>query len=333
MTLDFEMPVMDGIATLKELQRIRHDVAVVMVSAHTQEGAAVTMQALELGAFDFIDKPDGASLEENNQALVRQLRPVIQSVVTKKLLAKTRGNLAQRKVPAPSRPVASPPSTHPSSPPRAGAVPPRPVASATSQPIAASPIGRPGRAEIIAIAISTGGPNALATLIPRLPANLRVPVVIVQHMPPVFTAALADSLDQKSALTVLEAQDGDVLKAGHVYIAPGGRQLCVQKRALGAAVKLTDDPPENHCCPAADYMMRSVAEVYGNKTIGVILTGMGSDGVKGLKAMKQRGSVVIAQDKESCVVYGMPMEAMKAGVADVQLPLLQIADELVRRLL
>lgn len=324
MTLDLEMPVMDGLATLRELQRSKKDVAVVMVSAHTSEGAAVTMKALERGAYDFIAKPDGATAQENRQSLLRQLRPVIQSVATKRML---RPILSEKRRPpgpsrsdgVPSRPVDRPPITPP----------PRPVQAASRTGRETYP--QPGRVSIVAVGISTGGPNALAEVIPRLPRNLRVPVVIVQHMPPVFTRALAESLNQKSLLTVIEAAGGERLQAGHVYIAPGGRQMRVVKNGGGESLELTDDPPENHCRPAADYLFRSVARVYGNRALGVIMTGMGSDGVKGLRVMKQQGAQVLAQDGESCVVFGMPMEAIKAGVTDAVIALNQLATEIVDR--
>ncbi|MEW6289879.1 MAG: chemotaxis response regulator protein-glutamate methylesterase [Thermodesulfobacteriota bacterium] len=322
LTLDFEMPEMDGLTTLRELQRLKLDVAVVMVSAHTSEGAAVTIKALEGGAFDFIAKPDSTSLEQNRESLLRQLRPVIQSVSTRKLL---RSSLTGAKVqpgarPAtPERPVVSGPEAKP------------PVASPvveTPRIVSAAPAGR---IAIVAIGVSTGGPNALAEVIPKLPRTFRVPVVIVQHMPPVFTKALADSLNQKSVLNVIEARDEEQLQPGTVYLAPGARQMKVVKRAAGEFLQLTDDPPENHCRPAVDYLFRSVASVYGNRALGVIMTGMGSDGVKGLRLMKQQGGQVIAQDGASCVVFGMPMEAIKAGVTDVVVPLNQIAAEIASR--
>ena len=150
-------------------------------------------------------------------------------------------------------------------------------------------------------------------------------------MPPVFTKALADSLNQKSVLNVTEARDEEQLLAGNVYLAPGAKQMKVVKRAAGEFLQLTDDPPENHCRPSVDYLFRSVASVYGNRSLGVIMTGMGSDGVKGLQLMKQQGAQVIAQDQASCVVFGMPMEAIKAGVADVIVPLPQIAAEITNR--
>ncbi|MBI5556073.1 MAG: chemotaxis response regulator protein-glutamate methylesterase [Deltaproteobacteria bacterium] len=323
MTLDFEMPEMDGLTTLRELQRLKHEVAVVMVSAHTSEGAAITMKALEAGAFDFIAKPEGTSLEKNRQSLLSQLRPVIKTVAMRQLLR-----------PALAGAGKAGPAARPAAPVRPPVAPVEAKAQELARtvdavrPVQALP---PGRVAVVAIGISTGGPNALAEVIPKLPRNLRVPVVIVQHMPPVFTKALADSLNQKSALTVVEAQGEERLEQGKVYIAPGGKQMKVVKKAAGEFLQLTDDAPENHCKPAADYLFRSVSAVYGNRALGVIMTGMGADGVKGLQMMKQQGAQVIAQDEASCVVFGMPMEAIKAGVADGVIPLSQISVEIVSR--
>jgi len=211
MTLDFEMPVMDGLQTLRELKKKNSDVAVVMVSAHTSAGAAVTMEALELGAYDFIAKPSGGSLEQNREALLKQLKPVIQSVTTRRILSRT-----LRK--APSTPL------------------PKKQAVAVPSPSPAIPLKPAGRIDVVAVGISTGGPNALAAMIPLLPKTLRTPVVIVQHMPPVFTRALADSLDKKSAVRVKEAEQDELIRAGCVYIAPGGKQMKLARRAGGMAV-------------------------------------------------------------------------------------------------
>lgn len=189
----------------------------------------------------------------------------------------------------------------------------------------------PGRIQIVAVGISTGGPKALAELIPCLPGELRVPVVIVQHMPSEFTAALAESLDQKSALTVVEAGNGMELRRGMVFIAPGGRQMKIVQDSGKYRLEINDDPPENHCQPSVDYLFRSVSRVYGKHALGVIMTGMGSDGVLGLRLMKRLGARVIAQDRKTCVVFGMPGEAIHAGVVDHIIPLNQIAAEIVRR--
>src|SRR6185295_177286 len=177
----------------------------------------------------------------------------------------------------------------------------------------------PTHIEIVAIGVSTGGPQALTQVIPYLPADLGVPVVIVQHMPQAFTAALAASLNEKSAVTVVEGQTGQMLEAGMVYIAPGGKQTKIirQSNQQAPSLLVTDDPPENHCKPSVDYLFRSIAHLYASRALGVIMTGMGTDGVLGLRLMKQQGARTLAQDAMSCVVFGMPMAAIKAGVVDV----------------
>ena len=169
-------------------------------------------------------------------------------------------------------------------------------------------------------------------MLPRLPGNIGVPVVIVQHMPPVFTASLAASLNKKCALKVKEAEDGEILKDNVVYIAPGGKQMKLAAKAdgLNRMIKITNDPPENSCKPAVDYLFRSVADYYVGRTTAVIMTGMGSDGTKGLEVLKRKGALVIAQNEASCIVYGMPKAPIEAGLADVIAPLNKIADEIVK---
>lgn len=189
---------------------------------------------------------------------------------------------------------------------------------------------KPTRApQIVAIGCSTGGPAALAQIIPRLPARLPVPVVIVQHMPKLFTAQLAEALQSKSAIRVVEARHGETLGPGKVYIAPGGRHLRIVAGASGRQVDLTDDPPEHFCRPAVDYLFRSVAETYRDDALGVILTGMGRDGTLGLRSMKRFNVRVIGQSEGSCAVYGMPREARAAGLVDVELPAEKIAEAIV----
>jgi two-component system chemotaxis response regulator CheB len=186
------------------------------------------------------------------------------------------------------------------------------------------------KVDIVALGISTGGPNALTHVIPKLPEKFKIPILIVQHMPPLFTAALADSLNKKSRINVLEAQDGMTVSPGNVYIAPGGKQMRIEKHGTSQAViKITDDPPENNCKPAADYLFRSVAKIYKGSSLGVIMTGMGSDGTKGLLIMKKLGAKVIAQDERTCTVFGMPMEAIRAGAVDIVTPLQDIANEII----
>ncbi len=306
-TLDQEMPEMDGLETLRHLKAASPETMAIMVSAYTTKGAQITLKALGLGAFDFITKAAGNNFQENLKQLQSQLEPVVKAAINKR--GARNGFFGTR----PARQRFSGEQT-------AAPVPPTRKFS---------PFFRP---KIVAVGISTGGPNALAELIPKIPGNLSAPVVIVQHMPPVFTAALAESLDKKSALTVCEAKAGQLLEAGHVYIAPGGKQMkivCTQGSPK-PCIMVTDDPPENHCRPSVDYLFRSVAEVYQNRALGIIMTGMGRDGTAGLKVMKKAGAKVIAQDEQSCVVFGMPMEAIKNEVVDLVLPLDQIAVEITR---
>ncbi len=312
-TLDIEMPDMNGIEVLRQLKQKGPLPFVIMVSSISRVGAEITMEALELGAMDFVTKPTGMGLEESRQELMRQFRPIFAAIRAR--------------------------ATIRSAMPAAGATPcPAPKAQ-TSVPKKENAVDRLRQAassmppEIVAIAISTGGPQALNQMLPKLPGDLRIPIVIVQHIPATFSAALAESLNQKCALTVVEATDGQALSRGSVYIAPGGKQMKIQKSPnSGASVlKITDDPPENNCKPSADYLMRSVAQVYGNKALGVIMTGMGADGVTGLRLMKRHGITVIAQDENSSVVFGMPAEAIAAGVVDIIAPLDRIAIEIVKK--
>lgn len=314
LTLDVEMPVMDGLATLRKLRERKEKVVVVMVSAHTKQGAAVTMEALQLGAYDFITKPEGDDPLKSRELLENKFRPIINSILTQRILRQTITTMAT---------VGNDPALAP----RRETVSPHPLPKREGQPAAE-------RVEIVAIGISTGGPNALAELLPRLPATLRVPIVIVQHMPKLFTRALAESLDAKSAIRVVEATPGQPLEPGCAYIAPGGKQMRVaaKTRAGSYFLEITDDPPENHCQPSVDYLFRSVAQTFKGQALAVIMTGMGCDGVLGLRLLKRHDVRVIAQDQASCVVYGMPQEAVKAGVVDVVLPLNEISAEIMRRL-
>ena len=303
-TLDVEMPEMDGIEMLRRLKAAGSPVDVLMVSVHTLRGTEVTLQALELGAFDFVTKPVGTDLRKNMDALRADLKRAIDTFVTNRLLRAT------RKATGPG-PQQTPPAA-------------AKIATQSPSSVSASPV------EIVAVGISTGGPQVLGKVIPQLPADLPVPVVIVQHMPASFIGAMVASLDDKSRIRVVEGQDGMPLESGTVYLAPGEKQMKVTARANRRVLALTDDPPENHCKPAADYLFRSVAAVYGSRALGIIMTGMGADGREGLKQMKAQGARVIAQDEESCVVFGMPMEAIKAGVVDQAVPLERIAAQIVR---
>ena len=315
LTLDIEMPVCNGIEVLEYLRENRIETNAIMLSSLTRKGGDMTMKALELGAFDFIPKPEGGSMAENQAFIKQTLIPKIKAYARHHSI---RNILSGRR----ASPVTT--AASPSRPAEAPAVTP-------TMRVAIKKRTRPS--SIIAIGISTGGPNALTRMLPMLQAPIGVPIVVVQHMPPLFTKSLAASLDSKCSLQVKEAEDGEVLQNNVVYIAPGGKQMKIIAEASGhGKVKITDDAPENNCKPSADYLFRSVASLFKDRVTALIMTGMGNDGTKGLRLVKRHGASVIAQDEHTCVVYGMPKEAVNAGVVDISVPLDQIAAETVRTL-
>ncbi len=309
-TLDIEMPELNGIEVLQELKNQEDAPTIIMLSTLTQQGSEMTIKALELGAFDFIAKPNEGRMVENIQKVHDAILPILETLKRQK---STRQRILE-KIQSKSRTAPTP------------------------EPDLQKPVVRPPRtliqskSEVVGIGISTGGPNALSKMIPMLPGNLKAVVLIVQHMPPMFTASLANSLNKKSKLEVREAKSGDILEPGTVLIAPGGKQMKIMAAGDGITrkIQVTDDPPENSCKPSVDYLFRSIAQHYVGRATGVIMTGMGSDGSKGLVQMKNNGSTIIAQDKESCTVYGMPKEPIESGIADIVVPLEQIADEIVK---
>ncbi|MGE5178505.1 MAG: protein-glutamate methylesterase/protein-glutamine glutaminase [Bacteroidota bacterium] len=302
--LDYEMPEMDGLETLRELKKSFPEIRVVLFSTYTRHGAKVTLDALWLGADDYATKVSASDLVAATRCVQSELIPKI------KALCGGDGSAAPGLVPgAPSTALTSP--REPGTAERAG----RGVA----------------RAEIVAIGASTGGPRALASLLERLPRDLSAPVVIVQHMPPLFTRSLAERLDGSTPLRCAEGEDGAVLEAGTVWIAPGNWHVNVAREGGTATLRLSGDPPENSCRPAVDPLFRSVAEVYGAGALGVVLTGMGQDGVKGAERIKKRGGTILAQDEASSVVWGMPGAIVRAGLADRVLPVRDIAAEIARR--
>lgn len=325
LTLDIEMPQMNGIEVLVELRKNFPEVGAIMLSTLTADGSAMTMRALELGAFDFILKPQSKNQTQSKKEIRSALEPMLKAFALSKL---TRGKPGAR-------------SPHGTAPLRRGARP-TPLSPGKGSAIQAKkplrPLGRnkaPGRrekSEIVAIGISTGGPNALNHMLPRLPGNLGVPILIVQHMPPIFTQSLASSLNKKCALNVKEAVNGENIIADTVYIAPGGKQMKLVAGADGIhrRIKITDDPPENSCKPSVDYLFRSVGDYYVGRTTAVIMTGMGSDGTKGLEILKNKSAYTIGQDESSCVVYGMPKAPAELGYLDLVVPLNQIADAIVK---
>ncbi|MGE3957250.1 MAG: chemotaxis response regulator protein-glutamate methylesterase [Vicinamibacterales bacterium] len=299
-TLDVEMPEMDGLETLRRIRAEYPGLPVIMFSTLTERGAATTLDALSLGASDYITKPSHTgSLESSMTALRAELGPRIRALV--------RRPAAAAPGPAPGRPAPARVLAHPSV---HGGVP---------------PVG------VLAVGVSTGGPNALGDLLPRLRPDLPVPVVIVQHMPPMFTRLLAERLDAQCALTVREAAAGDVLRPGHVYVAPGGWHMEVCRRGTDVVVALTQAPPENSCRPAVDVLFRSVALTFGTNVLAVVLTGMGQDGLRGCMDIREHGGRVLAQDEASSVVWGMPGFVAKAGLAEKVLPLDALGPEINRR--
>ncbi len=305
-TMDVEMPEMNGIETVAAIRKTWQKLPVIMFSTLTERGGSATLDALAAGASDYVTKPANVgSVTAGLETVRRDLIPKIKA-------------LAGR---AEGRPAVLPPA------PRAVAL--RPAGEA---PRAAYPVAAPiGAVDILAIGVSTGGPNALAVVIPGLPASLPVPVVIVQHMPPMFTRLLAERLNSQSAVTVVEAQAGMVLKPGHVYIAPGDYHMTLQRRGTDYVTALNQAPPENSCRPAVDVLFRSVVEHFGGRTLGAILTGMGQDGLRGSEYVKDAGGQVVVQDEATSVVWGMPGYVAGAGLADRVVPLEGIAAELVRR--
>ena len=317
LTLDIEMPVMNGIEVLQQLQKHHPGVGAIMLSTLTSEGSDMTLRALELGAFDFILKPQQSTSQQEG---MKMLRDLIKPIVEAYSRSKTASSLLRKT----SRPTLRPL---------------KPLNKKDAQATRRSPLTktfggevRKTKSEIVTIGVSTGGPNALGQVLPLLPGDLGVPVLIVQHMPPIFTKSLAASLDKKCSLTVKEASDREPILPNTVYIAPGGKQMKLIAGADGTnrLIKITDDPPENSCKPAADYLFRSIGDYYVNRTTAVIMTGMGSDGTKGLEKLKNKGALVIAQNEATCVVYGMPKAPIDLGLADVIAPLDKIAAEIVK---
>ena len=315
--LDVEMPVMDGLVTLKELRRRGYKMPVIMVSSLTQRGAKVTLEALAGGASDYVTKPAGqANREAAMRALGQDLGPRIHA------LTGHDGGLISNQNQAWSRTPALPPVFPglPRSVQFPPALPPR-VQAITKNPA------------VLAIGVSTGGPAALDVLLPALPAGFPLPVLIVQHMPELFTKLFAERLDGRCQLRVREAVEGDPVRAGTISIARGNWHMEVLSPAragLPPTLHLAQGPLDNHCRPAADVLFRSVAAVYGSGTLAVVLTGMGSDGMAGCRVIREQGGAVLAQDQASSIVWGMPGAVANTGLANKVLSLNDIAPEILR---
>lgn len=294
-TLDVEMPVMNGIEALAEIRKVYPKLPVIMFSTLTEAGASATLDALALGASDYATKPSNtgspaAAVDAIRSDLIPKIKALCPFASSKIL----RGS-AIRVLPRP-----------------------RP---------------RPGRVEIVAIGTSTGGPNALAEVFPAIPKNFPVPIVTVQHMPPIFTRLLADRLASHSQIAVEEGCNGGNLVAGKAWIAPGNYHMIVKRSTLCPHIELNQDPHEHSCRPAVDVLFRSVAEAYGPGALAVVMTGMGSDGVLGSQRIREAGGEVIIQDESSSVVWGMPGLTYSAGHVDGVYPLSMLAAEITRRAL
>lgn len=289
--LDVEMPVMDGIDALRQIRQRGLKTPIIMFSSLTVRGAEATLDALAMGANDYIAKPTAAGhVQQAVDYIIEQLVPRIK-------------HWGRPQTPVRHNPIAA----------RTSPVGNDAVAAMSRRTTRAR---IPGNVDVIAIGSSTGGPNALAEIIPKLQRDFSVPVLITQHMPSVFTRLLAERLQRNSALKVREAEDGVPLRPGDVWIAPGDYHMTVKRHGTECRISLNQQPPENSCRPSVDVMMRSVAEVYGNRAVAVILTGMGRDGANGCGVIKKRGGFVVAQDQASCVVWGMPRAVEESGVAD-----------------
>jgi two-component system chemotaxis response regulator CheB len=324
-TMDIEMPQMDGIAAVRELRKRHPRLPVIMFSTLSAAGASATLEALAAGATDYVTKPSNVgSIAQSIAAVREELVPKIHALAG---LAHPAGPPARpgpagtRRGTAPSRPgsLAARPAG-PGGPPAGPAAPARAVRR-----------GPHGRVDILAVGSSTGGPDALAKVLMAMPGDLPVPIVVTQHMPPVFTRMFAERLNRSVALTVAEAADGMELAAGTVYIAPGDKHLLLHRRGTATVIQLSGAPPENSCRPAVDVMFRSVAALYGGSALATVLTGMGQDGRGGARVLRDAGAEVLAQDEASSVVWGMPGAVVGAGLADEVLPLDKIASHLVAR--
>lgn len=298
--LDISMPVMDGLETLKILKKDYPQIEVVIVSGMDKTNANLTVQALNLGALDFLPKPTEDKIEKNIESLHASIKPLISLVKTRKYLrfSKKKPDL-QKELEKKKQ----------------------------EKPLFVSKLI--SKVDVIALGISTGGPNALQKVIPKLPGSLRVPILTVQHMPPNFTASLAERLNRDSEIEVFEAKAGQKIENGKMYIAPGGTHMVVRKNTTeGHIIGIIDSPPVNSCKPSVDVLFRSVAMTYESNILSVIMTGMGNDGAAGVLALKRKGAYSIIQDEKTSVVWGMPSAVVNANASDEILPLEKIAERI-----
>lgn len=306
-TCDIEMPEMDGLTTVREIRKVDKKVPIIMYSTLSQAGATITLQCMSAGATDYVTKPANVgSVNEGLQKLREELIPKIKSICM--------GGMS------PSA-ISSARATR-----RPTALPVKRIAPGTRPPVANGPV------KLLCIGSSTGGPNALMKVFETMPKNLPVPIVLVQHMPPMFTKMLAKQIEDHTKISIKEGEEGEIIQNGKVYIAPGGKHMELKKMAAGMKIHLHEGPQVNFCRPAVDPLFDSAVSCVGGNLVGVILTGMGSDGLHGCENIKANGGYVIAQDEATSVVWGMPGHVAKAGVADEVLPLNKITNAIVNKI-
>jgi two-component system chemotaxis response regulator CheB len=318
-TLDIRMPGMDGIGTLRMIRERNPEVRVIMCSGDTERGAKATLDALMAGASHCVAKPNG--MDSGEVACARFAEEIVRKVCLHRMRSETASGSH------PVNPVASPQSSRAN---LEGHLP-----GAKASPTARDAVASAARRcapEVLAIGTSTGGPAALSDILPMLPAGFPLPVLIVQHMPPLFTRQLAERLSRISRIPVVEGLHGMEVTPGQAIIAPGDYHMRVVRRVHRVEIELTQEEPENSCRPAVDVLFRSVAEVYGRNVIAVVLTGMGQDGLQGAQTLKARENSILVQDQATSVVWGMPRAIAEAGIADAVLPLNKIIPEVMRRI-
>lgn len=312
-TMDIEMPVMDGISAVREIMA-KCPTPILMFSSLTHEGAKATLDALDAGALDFLPKKFEDIARDKDEA-VRLLQQRVKEISRKRFLMS-----------APARPKAPEPVV------RTPLNAPRP-AERQAEPQRAAPVTafkRSGKSyQLVAIGTSTGGPVALQNVLTKLPGDFPHPILLIQHMPATFTAAFAARLNGLCQIGVKEAEDGDVLKPGHAYLAPGGKQMLLEGRGAGARIRIVEGNDKVNYKPCVDITFASAAKTYADKVLAIVLTGMGADGRDGARLLKEQGSTIWAQDEASCVVYGMPQAVAKAGIATESLPLDRVAQRIL----
>lgn len=310
--MDVEMPVMDGIDAVRHIRKRTTKLPIIMFSSLTKRGAEATLDAVDAGATDFATKPANAG--QIGEAMAHVRNDLIKKI----------HQWARPPVIAPPKPIQTnrPPQFKPA--PEASSLSPQP------SPVPTADGGQLVSPSAIAIGVSTGGPQALAKLVTNLPVDFPVPILIAQHMPPVFTGLLAKRLNAAKGHDVREATDGDELRPGQILIAPGDHHMVVTRDSAVVRARLNQDAPENSCRPAVDPLFRSIAKCFGKRSLGVILTGMGKDGEKGALELRNCGARIFVQDEASSVVWGMPGNLVRCGLADRVLPLEQIAMEMIR---